>query len=124
MLRIKIAGCMLVALAGAVAIVVDRDKRDAAAAPRDGRLLMAGFAEPEPIAESPPSRAAARWAGSPGPRAAGGGLGLAAGDRRKPAFPGCASRLRIADQRGRETPGRRHDHRSAPVQHGDLRPPP
>jgi hypothetical protein len=60
MRAIRITACTLVVLVGGVAIATERDERGAATAPKGGQRLMAGFAEPEPIAGSQPPQAEVR----------------------------------------------------------------
>jgi hypothetical protein len=64
MRAIVIAACLLVVLAGGVAVAIDRDKRDASVAAEAGRAVMAGFAASGPIAEGEPPRAAVRGCAS------------------------------------------------------------
>jgi hypothetical protein len=50
---IRITACTLVVLVAGVAIATDRDERGASTPPEGGRLLMAGFAQPQPAAGPP-----------------------------------------------------------------------
>jgi len=61
---VRVTACTLVVLAGGAAIATDRDERGASTAPEGGRILMAGFDEPRPLAASPPPRAVVRGCAS------------------------------------------------------------
>jgi len=62
---IRITACTLVVVVvGGVAIATDRDERGASTPPEGGQPLMAGFAEPAPIAGSQPPRAVVRGCAS------------------------------------------------------------
>jgi hypothetical protein len=55
-----IVACTLVVVGGGLAIATDRDERGASTPPEGGTPLMAGIAEPAPIAASRPPRAVVR----------------------------------------------------------------
>ena len=71
MRRIGITACALVVIAGGVALATDRDEPGTSTAPEGGKPMMAGLAEPAPVAESEPPRAQVRGCAS---RISGGGM--------------------------------------------------